>query len=88
MHLPPPPLPQPYRTQPCAPPCASCSMYERVLQSTSLPDSPLKASILAAYGQRLSLLERDQRARCSEVGSGLGLRPVGLAPRARPAGGK
>lgn len=42
------------------------SMYERVLQSTSLPPSPLRSALLAAYGQRLSLMERDHRAKCSE----------------------
>jgi len=42
------------------------SMYERVLESTSIPSSPIKAALLGAYGQRLTLLERDQRARCSE----------------------
>jgi len=42
------------------------SMYERVLQSTSLPPSPLRNALLAAYGQRLSLIERDYRLKCSE----------------------
>jgi hypothetical protein len=37
-----------------------------VLKSTDMVPSPLKDAVLSAYGQRLTLIERDQRFKCSE----------------------